>query len=119
MNKKGFKVIFISPFSVLDINDDNCDINIVLDSGEVYFGILMTVSNVTTLTQKEDYPGYVDMEDTIVINKMEENLIRNALSYIVSNDYLDSTFSKIGMLNRDYNIDYEELIDFSTWWGKR
>lgn len=115
--KREYKIIFISPFSLTNKEDDNCDINIVLETGEIYFGLLMTVKNVTTLASKHDYDGYLDMVDTIVITNMEKATIKNALDRIIDERRLDEVFTKIGTLKTEgFDYSFEEINDFQTWW---
>lgn len=117
-HKVKYKVIFISPFSLVNKEDDNCDVNIVLETGEIYFGLLMTVKNVTTLVSKRDYDGYIDMVDTIVIANMEKTTIKKAIDRIINEGRLDEVFTKIGTLKTDdFDYSFEEINDFQTWWN--
>ncbi len=40
-----FKIIFPTGYQVADIFNDNIDINVVLENGDVFFGTLFTISN--------------------------------------------------------------------------
>jgi len=116
-HKVKYKVIFISPFSLLNKEDDNCDVNIVLETGEIYFGLLMTVKQVATLASKSDYDGYLDMVDTIIIKDMEKTSIQQAIDRIIDEERLDVVFTRIGTLKTDaFDHSFEELNDFQTWW---
>ncbi|MBB1139576.1 hypothetical protein [Myroides sp. WP-1] len=116
-HKVKYKTIFISPFSLNHKEDDNCDINIVLETGEIYFGLLMTVKNVTTLASKRDYDGCLDMVDTIIVPNMEKETIKSALDRLIDEKRLDEVFTKIGTLKtEDFDYSFEEINDFQTWW---
>jgi hypothetical protein len=92
-----FKIIFPSGYSVLNIDNDNIDVNVVLPNGEVYFGTLFTIANIQCLMDKEG-EHYFWATDMIVVKDLSEEMIYKAIKELINSDYLFQALTKIGSI---------------------
>jgi hypothetical protein len=51
-NKMNFKIYFPASYLVKDIYNDNIDINVILEDGQVFFATFFTLQNIQWLIAK-------------------------------------------------------------------
>lgn len=113
MEKNKFmniKVIFPSGYRVKDIFNDNIDINIILDNGDVYFATMFTLSNIRSLMVKESLI-FFDVYDVLIVRDLRRNSIKELVKELVERNQVDIFCSKIGNENEVYGEppQYSEL----------
>lgn len=106
-----FKGIFPGGYQVKDIHNDNIDVNIIFENGDVYFATFFTLRNVESLMVK-DQDIYFWATDLIIIKDLRRETIREAIAKIVSDGYTDA-FCKIGTIQTVYSEGtFPELDDW-------
>lgn len=102
---KYFKVIFPSGYKINDYFNDNIDLNIVLSTGQVFFSTFFTISNINDLIEK-DNAIYFWSTDMIIVKDLKKETIKNVISEMINNDYLESSCSYIGKINEIFSNIY-------------
>lgn len=108
---KNYKIIFVIGYkSIDDIYNDNIDVNIVFETGEVYFGTLVTIKNIQTFFNRGD--SYFWSTDMLILENLRKESIMNAIEEIIKNESYFYIFDKIGELYEDQFLwaTYEELV---------
>jgi len=108
-----FKVLFPAPYQVTDIYDDNLDVNIVLEGGDVYFGTLFTLKNINKLIGINS-DVYFWSTDMLILKELSHQGIYAAVEAVLNDGYLDEIFSKIGTIETVYSHQgWKEFADIS------
>jgi len=107
----GIRINFPSGYSIKDTSNDNVDINILFDNGDVYFSTLFTLSNIDALMTKES-SSYFWATDMIVVKDLRVESIKKVVLEIVEHGLLEDHFSKIGNEESVFGMPprYGELI---------
>jgi hypothetical protein len=107
-----FKVIFPAGYQIEDIFDDNIDINVVCENTKVYFGTLFTLLNIKKLMSREN-DIYFWATNMVVLNDLKKETIKEAISQIINDGYMDQMFFEIGTIQTIFTNtqSFEELID--------
>jgi len=92
-----YKIMFPAPYQVLDIYNDNLDINIVLENGEVYFGTLFTLKNIQYLMES-DSDIYFWSTDMLIMKDLSYESISIVVKKLLDDGILKQVFSKIGTI---------------------
>lgn len=107
-----FKITFPTGYQIEDVHNDNIDINIAVESGDVYYGTLFTLSNVKCLMikNKESFFWATDM---LIVESLELNVIREIILNCFEQGVFYNVFCKIGDIQSVYgdNVLFEELTD--------
>ena len=111
-----FKVLFPAGYQVNDILNDNTDINIVFENGDVYFAVFFTILNVEYLLVKDNIP-YFWSDDMLIIKDLSQATIRESISLIVKTGCFVKAFTRIGRLGENdlYNgVSFDEIVDMAA-----
>jgi len=111
-----FKVLFPAGYNVNDILNDNVDINIVLESGEVYFAIFLTILNIQYHMAKDD-AHYFWSDDILIVKDLSQQTIRETISLTLDEGILERAFTKIGRLGENglYDgVSFQEIVDMAN-----
>jgi hypothetical protein len=108
-----FKILLTTPYEYINILNDNIDINVILPTGEVYFGVFFSIANIQNLLEKSD-SGYFNSEDMIIVKELTVPTIRYAVTNIINNGVIELVMSKIGYIKSVLPgiSTYEEIKDF-------
>lgn len=113
-NMKNYKVIFPTGYKNTNIVNDNIDINIVFETGEVYCASLATLENIQSFFSIGDI--YYWMSDMIIMKDLKKDTIRLMIDQvIIEREYLfDSIFDKIGNIDTIFGgLSYDQLVDMN------
>lgn len=106
-----FKIIFLSGYQVKNISDDNLDIHLALENGNVFFATIFTIDNIKSLMLK-DNTDYFWASDMVIVKDLRKETIWLAMAEIIRDEYLEGSFSKIGTVKEIYSgKNYDELED--------
>ncbi|WP_299107026.1 hypothetical protein [uncultured Tenacibaculum sp.] len=100
-------------FIVEDKKDTNLDINVVLETDEVFFATIFTIENIKNLIVK-DQSSYFWATDMIIVKEVTKRAIYEAIGDIIEDGYLEMSLSKIGSTSDVYG----EGSSFVTLQGK-
>jgi len=90
--------MFPAPYQVRDIYNDNLDLNIVLENGEVYFGTLFTLQNIKDLMES-DSDIYFWSTDMLILRDLSYDSISIVVKKLLEDGTLKQVFSKIGTID--------------------
>lgn len=109
---RDFKIVFPIGYQVSDVFDDNLDINIVFENGDVFFGTLFTLSNVEKIMSNENEDHFWST-DMLIVRNLELSTIKKAINKIVYENYEEEIFSKIGTIQTIFpqNHSFHTIID--------
>lgn len=113
----NYKIVFPAGYINVeaDILDNNIDVNIVFDTGDIYLGVLVTTVNIQHIMQKNN-ELYFWAEDFLILKDLNKKTIKNAINKVIELDTFSKIFSKIGILGEEYfnGISYESLPDMNN-----
>ncbi|MEM1324108.1 MAG: hypothetical protein AAGG75_27870 [Bacteroidota bacterium] len=80
-DKDNFDAAVVFPGGVFSETDrhSNCDFNLVLKNGEVYFGIFFTINNLKLLLEKEEFDGVFWSEELVILREITPVYIERAI----------------------------------------
>lgn len=106
-----FKIIFPTGYQVADIFNDNIDINVVLENGDVFFGALFTISNLDYLLTESHEPFFY-ASDLLIVKDLSKKNIRAAIESLVSGS-IELAFTKIRSTcsNESGSDSFDTIID--------
>ena len=108
-----FKVLCPAGYQVDDISNDNIDINIIVNDGNVYFGTLFTISNIISLMEGSIEP-YFWSTDLLIVKDLSIHTILFSIDSIIRESSLEMVFSNIGRIEDIYpnKIDFESITEY-------
>ena len=92
---RNFKIVFPTRFINIDKFNDNIDVNIITENGDVYFATIFTVENIRYLMNKNDQ-RYFWADSMVVVDELDINSIYQIISEIVDDKLLNVSFDFIG-----------------------
>lgn len=112
---KKFKIIFPAGYSGTDILNDNIDINVVLEDGEVYFATVFTLENIKHLMIKDE-TTYFWADSLLISRSLDKVSLKMAVTETLQHEYFNQIFSRIGNISGIFgsNIIFEDIDDFSN-----
>ncbi|MBL7787107.1 MAG: hypothetical protein JNM36_14450 [Chitinophagales bacterium] len=114
----NFKILFMAPYDInlTDVLNDNLDINVVLENGDVFFGFFVTLNNIDYLMKKDDHFLFYS-EDMVIVRSVDKETIKAAVTKIVERGHLDSAFSYIGKISETTanEITFEDIVDLGDF----
>lgn len=110
----NFKVTFLTGYKgIEDIYNDNDDIHIILESGDVYCGSIITPDNLKVLMRNNNL-SHMWMTDMFVVKDLKKETIRNAIQETLDDNSFERIFIKIGDIAKIYSgLSYEEITDMN------
>jgi hypothetical protein len=96
-----FKVYCPSGYRVPDVFDYNLDLNIVLNTEEVFFATAFTVRNMQTLLTNAAKPYFWSV-DMFIVDNLRVASILEAVAHIVQEGLTDTIFGRIGTTTTVY-----------------
>ena len=103
-----FKVIFPSGYIVSNINNDNIDVCVALQNGNVYAATFFTILNIQMLMKSKVYYWAADM---VIVKDLRRETIKEAVLKIILDENLDYCFLKIGTIETIYSKkSFDELL---------
>lgn len=110
-----FKIMFPGPYQVRDIYNDNLDLNIVLENGEVYFGTLFTLENIKNLMES-DRDVYFWSTDMLILKDLSYESIYIVIKKLLNDGILKQVFSKIGTIESVFShLGWNDYSDISSY----
>lgn len=109
-----FKIIFPSGYQIMDVLDDNLDINVIFDNGQVFFATLFTIKNVKSLMLKDE-AVFFWAENMLIVTNLKKETIRRAIQESINEGCFRRAFCEIGFIENIYGIgkSYDELKDIT------
>jgi len=95
-------MLFPGGYRVDDIYDDNLDVNIILENGDVYVGSVFTLQNIKTLMSRNG-SRYFWSSDMIILEELSLKSINAAIEAVLKDDYFTQAFTKIGLIATVYS----------------
>jgi hypothetical protein len=108
-----FKLIYPSGYKIEDVLNDNIDINIITEDGNVFFGTFFTQLNIDYLMLKES-EHYFWATDMIIIKDLQKTTIINVIKKIIVEGYLGQIFTKIGSIEEVYRGQYSSFTEIES-----
>jgi hypothetical protein len=109
-----FKIIFPAGYNLIDELNDNCDINIIFENGDVYFATLFTPLNIQYLLNKDGEPCFW-ATDMLIIKDLNKQTIREAIAQTIKDSYIEMAFSRIGQIEKQFpNMSFDEIPDVAN-----
>ncbi|HCO67618.1 MAG TPA: hypothetical protein DIT04_07685 [Dysgonomonas sp.] len=102
------------PLGYLDTNifNDNVDVNIVFETGEVYFGTLITMKNIESFINRGDI--YFWCTNMFIVKDLKKETIRAAILKSLFDKNFKDIFTKIGDIAHIFEgLSYNDLIDMN------
>jgi len=96
-----FKIHFPAGYQQFNIDNGNLDANIILETGDVYFCTIFTLSNIRQLMNKEESPYFWAM-DMLIVDNLKKKTINAAVERIIDEKNLDPILCKIGTIEEIY-----------------
>lgn len=106
-----YKIICPAGYSGTNEIDDNIDINVVTEGGDVFYAALFTPQNFVTLFARNGGYGMWS-PDMIVVKDLAIPTIRKAIDELIERQYFEDAFDKIGTIAKIYGeaATYEGLV---------
>ena len=93
--------MYPSGYSIDSVENDNIDIHVILENNEVYFATLFTLKNIEYLMSK-NFDSCFWADDMIIVHNLGKKTIKESIKKIISDGYLNASFSKIGDIKSVY-----------------
>ncbi|WP_295677228.1 hypothetical protein [uncultured Mucilaginibacter sp.] len=110
----SFKTIFPAGYNVENEMNDNIDINIVMENGDVYFGTFFTIQNVQHLLDKDEERCFW-AKDMLIVKDLSKKTIREAVARTIKDAYTEMVFTKIGRIETKFrNMSFDDIPDMAN-----
>lgn len=110
----NYKITFPTGYNNTNIVNDNIDINVVFQTGEVYFGTLVTLDNIKSFLFRGD--SYFWMSNMFIVKDLEKDTINQAITDSLLNNDFKFIFHRIGNISEVFsNLSFEELINMNDF----
>lgn len=103
------KIKFPAGYEGTNLEDDNIDTHVILDTGQVFFGTLFTIKNVEGLMKKEDFRLYFWATDMVILKDLELITIYQAIDSIIKEEMLSTIFCEIGSIEKIHGMSFQEI----------
>ena len=114
----NFKILFPAPYdsAITDVLNDNLDINVVLENGDLFWGIFITLNNIDYLMKKDNDISFY-MEDMVIVHSVDKETIKAAVTKIVARGHLNLAFSYIGKMHmiESNEITFDDIVDLGDF----
>ena len=115
VKKMDYKVRFPTGWTTTDSFNDNIDINVVLENGEVYWGTLFTMQNIKYLMEKEGNSFFWSIY-MVIVSELNPKSIHDLINSIVDGGVIDQVFSNIGTIEQQFpGLTFQDIPDIE--WG--
>jgi hypothetical protein len=100
-----FQINVPAGYQVQDSHNDNMDINVILDSGEVYSCTIFTLENIRMLMSNVKPPArYFWAADMVIVDTMSVDCIKDAVRQLIADGYLEFASTNIGRVEDVYGV---------------
>lgn len=107
--------MFPASYQISDIYNDNLDLNIVLENGEVYFGTLFTLQNIKH-RMESNCDIYFWSTDMLIVKDLSSDSISTVVEKLLNDGILEQVFSKIGTIKTIFShLDWNDYSDVSSY----
>jgi hypothetical protein len=110
---KKFKIHYPIPMIDDSILDFNVDFNLILETGEVFFGFAATPENLRSLLEKKEKSYFWD-SDLIILPDLKIETIRTAVAEAIETGHYERMFTFIGNIDTVFDHRqwrFEDIID--------
>lgn len=109
-----FKVNFPTGYQVIDERNDNLDINVILENGEIFFCTIFTIENIKMLIHNNSL-SFFWADNMVILNDLSKDNIKSFIQETLDFGNFENIFFKIGKLKEveGYNCIFDEIIDFN------
>jgi hypothetical protein len=97
----NYKIRFPTGWTDIDPLNDNIDINVALESGEVYWGTLFTIENIKYLMEKDEQSFFWSV-DMVIVSELNPKNINDLISDIVDGGAIKQVLSYIGTIEQQF-----------------
>lgn len=108
----NYKIIFPTGYINAETNilNNNIDINIIFDTGDIYFGVLITAINIQNIMKRSN-ESYFFIDDLFIIRDLRKETIENSINTVIEQDIFTEIFTKIGILGESFynGVSFESL----------
>lgn len=108
----NYKIIFPTGYINAETNilNNNIDINIIFDTGDIYFGVLITAINIQNIMKRSN-ESYFFIDDLFIIRDLRKETIENSINTVIEQDIFTEIFTKIGILGENFynGVSFESL----------
>lgn len=107
---KDFKIAFPSGSIVNKVNEENLDVILYFETGEIYTATCFSLENIRFLME-HSREAYFWAAEMFVVRDWSKEGMRNAVTEIIRDRYLDQVFTKVE--RDDKWRPYSEVVDMT------
>ncbi len=113
MNK--FKIIIPAGYNIENFKDDNIDINVIFENGEIFFATLFQVDNIKKLMSQNE-ESYFFSDSMLILKDLKKETIKKSIEELIADSYFNNIFSKIGNLHstKGYQLSFNNIQEFTN-----
>jgi hypothetical protein len=106
-----YKIRFPTGWTDINESNDNIDINVVLENGEVYWGIIFSVQNIEYLMKKEGN-SFFSCSSMAIVSELNPQNIHDLITSIVDSGFIEDVFSNIGTIEKQFpGLTFQDIPD--------
>lgn len=110
-----FKLNFPTGYHFESVLNDNIDIYVILENGEVYYFTLFTLDNIQTIMNKDTGLSsmYFWATDMLIVRNLNIETIKSSIKDLVDKGYFGNIFKSIGNIESIFGNPpiYSELVE--------
>ncbi|AWM14886.1 hypothetical protein DI487_14165 [Flavobacterium sediminis] len=108
-----FKVFLPTGYQIEKEDNDNLDINVILENGEIFFCTIFTIKNIDFL-MKKNLLSFFWADNMVIIKDLSKRSILEFVKEALELDNFKIIFFKIGELGKTegYDFLFDEINDF-------
>lgn len=103
-----FKISFPTGYYIDNFENDNIDMHVILDDGNVYVATAFTMINIKLLMGQDHYFWASDM---FIVPDLRIPTLKKAINEAINDHYFEFIFKKIGSIQDVYECDHYDAIE--------
>ena len=108
-----FKITFPAGHKQTNELDDNINVHIILENGNVFVATLFTLANIQRLMTQSGSASFWASDMIIAANLSQEG-IRDTIQEVIDDEYLEHACTHIGRIEKRYpGMSFEQIPDMA------
>ncbi|MBB6110428.1 hypothetical protein [Mucilaginibacter lappiensis] len=108
-----FKITFPAGYNETNELDDNIDVHIILENGNVFVATLFTLANIQKLMTQSSSASFWASDMIIAANLSREG-IRDTIQEVIDDEYLEHACTHIGRIEKRYaGMSFDQIPDMA------